>query len=359
MGGTTARGELAPTRCARPTLGPRKTSTYTVLGFTGYVVASAVALALSMMWSLSLADRVASLLLPPISFVLVVWSIRRWLGYERIVFYQTTAAALLPAIAASALTGGDTARVFDVVTLGVGTFLVFGRIGCFSVACCHGRLSRRGVVYGAKHAAAGFWSRWVGRPLVPIQLIEAAASLALVVTALAASRIPGRAGLVYVEGYALCRFALELARGDAARPLALGISEAQWTAFATTIACLTVFPSPAAVTVASTLALAIVVLVAMRGRRALVQPIHIRELDRAASAAIADGQRHETSLGIAISHSALPGGRHDWILSSAHPRWSSEIAKRLAHQLWPAFELVEGRLASVIHVIVPATRTAV
>jgi hypothetical protein len=42
--------------------------------------------------------------------------------------------------------------------------------------------------------------------------------------------------LIYIVGYAPVRFALELVRGDWARPHRWGLSEAQWAAPATAIA---------------------------------------------------------------------------------------------------------------------------
>jgi hypothetical protein len=110
-------------------------------------------------------------------------------------------------------------------TPGIGVFLVFGRIGCFSVACCHGTLGR-GVTYGPPHVDAGFWRRWSGRPLWPVQLIESGGSAILVAIAIACSSTPGTAAAIFILGYAPVRFAIELVRG-ALRPYALGLSEAR------------------------------------------------------------------------------------------------------------------------------------
>lgn len=269
-------------------------------------------------------------------------------------FYQTASAAVLSASVVSLAAGGQPVRVIDAATLGVGIFLVLGRIGCFSVACCHGRLARRGVIYGPSHVAIGFWSRWAGRPLWPIQLAEAGISLVLVIAALVVGfDAPGLPALIYIAGYAASRFVLELARGDAARPALLGVSEAQWTALATVVICAVWRPSPPTIAVAAALGIATTVLAVTRAWRELLQPRHLRELDRAAAAAIADGAKHETSLGVALTLHLLPDGRADWILSSTHPRWSNDVARRLADALWPEFEVVEGRLAPIVHVIVP------
>lgn len=333
----------------KPTLGARRISAYTILGFAGYAIATLLAIVLARAWALSLVDRLVVLIAPPIAFLVVVSAIRQHLGYERIVFYQTASAAVLSAVLLSAIAGGDATRVLDIATLGVGTFLVLGRIGCYFVACCHGRLARHGVVYGPAHVAAGLWARWAGRTLWPVQLVESALSLALVIGALAvAFDTPGGPALIYITGYGAARFVLELVRGDA-RPEALGVSEAQWTALATLATCIAWRPNVATLAVASVLLVLSAVLIATRESRALTRPAHVREL----AASHADGHRHETSLGVTISCHALPDGRADWILSSTHPHWSTATATTLARTLWKDFELVEGRLPAIVHVIVP------
>jgi hypothetical protein len=229
---------------------------------------------------------------------------------------------------------------------------VLGRAGCFSVACCHGRPARHGIAYGPSHVAVGFWSRWAGRTLWPVQLVEAAASGALVAIALAAGwDAPGVPALIYILAYGYLRFALELVRGDAARPHALGLSEAQWTAIATLAACAAWRPGAVTLAAAAGLAAAGAALIALRDRRALLQPPHLHELDRACLAALADGARHDTSLGVAVSVHALADGRRDWVLSSADPRWSLTTARRLADALWTDHEVHDGRLPGVVHVI--------
>jgi hypothetical protein len=344
--------EPLPTRCARTTIGG--VSTYTVLGFIGYGVASFAAAL--MMWAcqLPLADRLIATITPPVAFLAVV-KITRWVvGYERIVFYQTALAGVIAVALLSTAVGAHTARLVDIATMGVGIFLVFGRIGCFAVACCHGRPSRFGVVYGPEHARLGFWSRWVGRRLWPVQLVESVVSGALVTIGLVVGwDQPGMPALTYIVGYGLARFALELRRGDAARPHALGTSEAQWTSTVTLMACAIWQPNAVTIASAATLVLAIALLAKGSKRRALTQAPHLHEIDRACRALLAarSEERRETSLGVCVSCHPLPDGRLDWVLSASHPGWSMTVARRLAADLWPGSELVEGRLAGVAHVI--------
>lgn len=343
--------ELAITRCAIPTV--RGKSTYTVAGFAGYGVANLLATTLFVAWELPLVDRLIAAFVPGIAFLLVVRIVRAIAGAEVIVFYEVAATGVLAAGLLDAAFGERAARVVDVVTIGIGAFLVLGRFGCFAVACCHGRPARFGIVYGEAHVRVGFWSRWRGRRLWPTQLAESAASLALVVAGLVAGWArPGLPALIFIIGYASVRFALELVRGDWARPHSWGLSEAQWTAPSTAIACAVWRPHPITVAAAAALVIAAAVLVARRRRRELFEPPHLRELDRSCAAAAHSQGRAETSLGVAVSRFQMPDGRVDWVLSSSHPRWSIAAARRLAALMWPAFELVEARTPGVVHVVV-------
>jgi hypothetical protein len=338
----------------------RATSTYTVLGFVGYGIASLVAAVLFVAWDMPLADRLIAALVPPLAFLTVVKTTQMITGIERIVFYQTAVAGVVGAAAVATVSGAGTARIVDVATIGIGSFLVFGRLGCFAVACCHGRLGRLGVVYGCDHVRAGFWERWVGRRLWPVQLLESGASLVLVAVGLSAGwNEPGLPALIYIVAYAVIRFGLELLRGDWARPFWLGISEAQWTAPVTAIACAMWFPGPVTIAVAVTLAIGATVLIARRRRRELFEPPHLRELDRTCEVVTRTGERAETSLGVVVSCHALPTGRIDWVLSSTHPRWSAASARRLAELLWLRYEFVEGRRPGIAHVVVDPLEPAV
>lgn len=341
---------VAFTRCARPELGG--VSTYTVLGFAGYAAASVLAAVLFVAWDLPVGDRLVGAFAPPLAFLAVVAVVRTIVGGERIVFYQTATAGVVTVAVADALAGGHVARVVDVAVLGIGTFLVFGRFGCFSVACCHGRPARFGVVYGPDHVRVGLWTRWSGRPLWPVQLVECVASLALVIAGLVAGRdAPGLPAVIYIAGYATVRFLLELRRGDAERPQRLGASEAQWTAPATAIAVAIWQPSVATIAIAAGLAIGLAAVIARRRHRELVLPPHLRELGRAGDEARSRGERRETSLGVAVSCHTLPDGRVDWVLSSSHAAWSVDTVRRLADALWPGAKVVVGRTPGVVHVI--------
>jgi hypothetical protein len=120
----------------------------------------------------------------------------------------------------------------DITILGIGTFLAFGRIGCYSVGCCHGRPHKHGVKYGEAHVKAGFTWFYKDVPLLPVQLME---STYVFLTVIAGAILlfnqvaPGTVLIVYTVVYGLFRFSMEYFRGDPDRPTRFGISEAQWT----------------------------------------------------------------------------------------------------------------------------------
>jgi hypothetical protein len=148
------------------------------------------------------------------------------------VYYHHEIAVLGVCAATAVLLGGPVLVYLDATALGIGAFLVFGRVGCFMVGCCHGRPHRWGVRYTCAHAHASesLPVALVGVRLFPVQLAEAliAAGIVAAGLALVAAGAPGDAFAWYVGAYAAARFFLELARGDIARPHWRGFSQPQW-----------------------------------------------------------------------------------------------------------------------------------
>ena len=180
------RAELALDRCARPTVGPRRWGAYLVCGLIGYFAGTFLTAGLAGAVGLSTTGRLIVALVPPLSLLVAIKLTQIVFGRERIVYYEKAITAVVAAAVAAHIAGTPVAITIDLVTLGVGTFLAFGRIGCFRVACCHGRRTRRGVRYRDEHAYAGFPARWVGCPIAPLQLVDGALSGALVVAGSAA-----------------------------------------------------------------------------------------------------------------------------------------------------------------------------
>lgn len=107
-----------------------------------------------------------------------------------------------------------------------------GRVGCFCAGCCWGVESSSCLAVVFPEASLGAPS---GVPLLPVQLFEAAAQLALFFLLLWFTAAPARAPFA-AEFYILCyspfRFVLEFWRGDAERGAFLGLSTSQWLGIA-------------------------------------------------------------------------------------------------------------------------------
>jgi hypothetical protein len=154
-------------------------------------------------------------------------------GDEQLVYYHHQLAVLATTIATLLLAGAPVLPYLDAVAVGLGVFLVLGRVGCLMVGCCHGRPARVGICYGPAHVREGFPAHRAGVRLVPVPALESAWTLVSVGVAVAASwQGPGAGVAAYIVTYAAGRFVLEYARGDGARPYLLAISEGQWTSLA-------------------------------------------------------------------------------------------------------------------------------
>lgn len=365
-------------RCARLTLG-RRVGSYAALGSAGFVAAAVLVTVVSP--ALGGSPRLAALVaaVSAVTFLSAVKVTDVLFGEERIVFYEQALLVVGACALALWLAGFDVLGGTDVVVLGLGLFLVFGRIGCFMVGCCHGRPSRRGVCYGPAHAEAGFPRRWVGRPLVPVQLIEAGSSLALVVGALTWAALgepaPGDLTFFYLTGYGLARFGLELVRGDEARAMWRGVTEAQLTAVAVAWS-LVALPGANLAAWAAAVALSLATLSVLAHRRLrpfaacwLRSPWHLQEIE----ALLAEWRsRHgsggvarvaTTRLGLCISLQRVGGGGEvacDLLFSFPGRALAPEDIAALVDDLGLARELRAspvvraGLNAGLVHVLLPA-----
>lgn len=159
--------------------------------------------------------------------------VAKWItGEETIVYYHHEIAILVFCALTLYLLKLPILPYIDIALLGIGVFLAFGRIGCYSVGCCHGRPHKHGVKYGQQHVDAGFTWFYKDVPLLPVQLIESVYVFFTVISGvilLLFHAVPGTVLIVYTVVYGLMRFILEFFRGDPDRPLLIGLSEAQWT----------------------------------------------------------------------------------------------------------------------------------
>ncbi len=110
----------------------------------------------------------------------------------------------------------------------------FGRVGCFLAGCCHGGPTACPVSVTFTSPASEVSSAYLGVPLHPVQLYEAAGNLVIFFLLNAALRrsLRGKApagavAALYAALYAALRFSLEFLRGDDRGALRLGLSPAQ------------------------------------------------------------------------------------------------------------------------------------
>jgi len=118
----------------------------------------------------------------------------------------------------------------DAGALGLVLGHLWGRIGCVMAGCCWGKSHAHwpgALVFaddsaaGLHYRAAGLWPAHTPLPaLVPVQLYEALWLLVLFVVGVRLARPAQRPGLIfalYLAGYGLGRFFLEILRGDPGR----------------------------------------------------------------------------------------------------------------------------------------------
>lgn len=124
----------------------------------------------------------------------------------------------------------------DAGALGLVLGHLWGRIGCVLAGCCWGKSHAHwpGALTFADDSAAGLHYRTVGLwpadtplpALVPVQLYEALWLLVLFAAGMRLARPAARPGLIfalYMAGYGIGRFFLEILRGDPGRGQLFGV----------------------------------------------------------------------------------------------------------------------------------------
>jgi hypothetical protein len=206
-------------------------SAFKMCGYTG--LGMAVLLAMSLTLKRGLSPWVMGIIICSaiLTFYGLAYATKIIKGAESLTYYHHEIGVIFIAACLLWLLHQPVLAYLDATLLGVGLFLVFGRVGCLMVGCCHGRPSSFGVCYREEHAAAGFTPYYLGIRLFPIQAVEALWVFLIVITG---SRLvwqgqpPGTAFVWYVIIYDIGRFAFEFVRGDPGRPYYKGFSEAQW-----------------------------------------------------------------------------------------------------------------------------------
>ncbi len=205
---------------------------FLLFGIIGYILGTAFGLIMTLKLDLDVLIILSmSLVAVGVFFILVL--LAKWiLKEEIIVYYHHEIVIMITCAFVLFLLNRPILQYLDITLLGIGVFVIFGRVGCYSVGCCHGRPYKHGVIYGEDHVKKGFTWYYKNVPLLPVQLIESGYVLLTVITGaliLFSHKQPGTVIIVYTVFYGLMRFTLEYFRGDPERPFWLGLSEAQWT----------------------------------------------------------------------------------------------------------------------------------
>ena len=344
----------------------RRYPAFRVCGYVG--LSSAVIMGFGVTWYRGLPLWVLLVLLisSVATFLALAMATKIIVGEEWLIYYHHEIAILLIAGGVLWLLGQPVLAFLEITLLGVGSFLLCGRIGCFLVGCCHGCPHSFGVRYRQEHADEGFPQTLVGVRLLPVQLVESAAVTFTVAGGLILvlwDAQPGEVLAWYSIVYGLVRFTLEFFRGDAARPYFGSFSEAQWTTLVlmglTGLAELTgVLPLRIwHVAVTAGLVIFMFLWATTDGlTRRIFRPKHVQQvaelLKAADSRSRASGELHigQTDLGIHLSVSTVAGAATDSNIvafSTPNRPLGSSTAKKFARLLsWlkgSDAELIEGR----------------
>lgn len=200
-------------------------------GVLGFIVGTLFGALLSYLTGLSVGIVLLMSFIAACVFFVLAFIPKIITGKETIVYYHHEIAILLVCSAVLRLLHLQVLPYLDIVLIGVGTFLAFGRLGCFSVGCCHGKPCTKGIKYGDEHRLKGFAYYYKNVSLLPVQLIESAFVFFILITGyfVIMNFQPGTFLLLYTVIYGTFRYCIEFYRGDIERPYWKGLSEAQWT----------------------------------------------------------------------------------------------------------------------------------
>ncbi len=209
-------------------------SAFHVFSAIGLLIAVVLVMSLTYVLDLSLSVIAGIIATAIFTFFLLAFTIKIITGNEQLVLYQQLIGVIGAIILFLVTLQQPVLPYLDVAILGLGTFVMCGRVGCFNVGCCHGRPSTWGVCYGKQHVDLGFTPYLVGVRLFPIQIIEALWLSIIVLTGtilMLKVHSPGDILAVFTVLYTVGRFCFEFWRGDPERSYFWQFSEAQWLSF--------------------------------------------------------------------------------------------------------------------------------
>jgi hypothetical protein len=294
-------------------LGHKSWLTFHVCGYAGLGIAVLLTLFLTNHQGLSLAVTAVIILGAVFTFYGLVMATKIVTGEERITYYHHEMAVIVVAMVLLGSLHQPRLPYLDVTILGLGAFLVCGRVGCLMTGCCHGRPSHWGVSYREEHAAVGFTPYYVGVRLLPVQAAESLWVLFITsagIFMVLRSHASGAAFGWYIVMYDLGRFYLEFLRGDPDRPYLWGFSQPQWISLL--LICAVLVAELAGVLpfhawhAGVVLGMVLTMIAAKRaGNRQLLHPRHIHEI-----AAAIEGASHRRPEARPVGHwTLLPSRR--------------------------------------------------
>lgn len=335
-----------------------KISSFHFYGVTGFIVGTLLGAGIAYVQQLSVTTVLLLSLTGAAVFFALAIGAKIITGKESIVYYHHEIAILILCAIVLKIMHEPVLVYLDITILGVATFLAFGRIGCFSVGCCHGKPARGGVRYGHDHVAAGFSFYYEDIPLFPIQLVESVFVFLVILAGtvwMLRHSTPGTVLILYTAVYGTFRFAVEFFRGDPERPYFKGLSEAQWTTLLLIVVSL-VFSVTGLVPFYSwhiglsllLLVAGVVVIVRSNPERSMISPAHIRQIatalnndddlsprsDRDVSRAAKAINTFQTDLGLKFSKGQVVEGgsliKHYTVSCPAPSLLNDETVKKIA-----------------------------
>jgi hypothetical protein len=205
-----------------------KAAPYLTFGICGIAAGLAAFLALGLARDQALLRLFPAAVGSVLSFVAAGLARKALRGREYHVLLTDALLAMATVAAIAASTGSSIATILDPYTIGLGVFLVFGRIGCLAGGCCYGGDSPIGVRYSYESSPAPYLG---GVRLFPVQLVEAIWIFAVTLVSLVVLLVRGADGSAtwtWLLTYGSGRFVLDLARGDRAKRRVGALTSAQW-----------------------------------------------------------------------------------------------------------------------------------
>ena len=133
------------------TIGNHSISAFHLCGAIGLTLAMAIGFVLTSYLSLSINIIMLLMVVTVITFFILAMFSKILTGKEQLIYYHQKIAILTATAIALWFVAVPILPYLDIMTLGIGTFMVCGRFGCFMMGCCHCRPNPLCVCYQHEH----------------------------------------------------------------------------------------------------------------------------------------------------------------------------------------------------------------